>query len=331
MKQALIFSLMMLLVTGCSSNQTSPSPQAGTPVVEEVVVNIAVITGPTALGMIKLIDEEPSLGDNVTTHYEIVLSPDILVSKLLSGEFDIAALPTNLAATLYNKGAGYQLLAMNTWGVLYIVSTDTSISSWDDLKGRTINTFGRGATPDVVLRYLLSANSIDPDKDVTIDYSIPQQTGLASAMIAGKVDTALLPEPLVTMVTTKNSDLKIVIDLQSEWEKIHGADIPMAQGSLVVRKEFAEKNPEIVAAFLTLYEESISWVNTNPEQAGVLVEKHIGIPAKIAEKAIPRSNIRFMTAMDARQPVERYLEVLYNFSPRTVGGKMPDEGFYYSH
>ena len=258
-------------------------------------------------------------------------APDILVSKLLSGEFDISALPTNLAATLYNKDAGYQLLAMNTWGVLYVVSTDTSITSWDDLKGRTINTFGLGATPDVVFRYLLSENNIDPDKDVTIDYSIPQ-IEIANAMIAGKVDTALLPEPLVTMVTTKNSDLKIVMDLQSEWKKIHGEDIPMAQGSLVVKKEFAEKNPEIVAAFLNLYEESISWVNTSLEQAGVLVEKHnIGMPAKIAEKAIPRSNIRFMTAMDARQSVESYLEVLFNFSPQTVGGKIPDEGFYYRY
>lgn len=331
LKKIIIFAGMVFLLTGCASNQTTPPAQDNTTedVQEEIVVNIAALTGPTAIGMIKMIDEEPSLGENVATNYEMVQTPDILVSKLLSGEFDFSALPSNLAATLYNRGAGYQLLAMNTWGVLYVVSSDDSISSWNDLQGRTVNAFGLGATPDVVLRYLLSENGVDPEADLTIDYSIPQ-TEIAAAMIAGRIDTALLPEPMVTMVIAQNSGLKIVLDLQEEWQAINGQDIPMAQGSLVVREEFAKNNPEIVAGFLERYKESIEWVNVNTAEAGVLVEKHnVGMPAKIAERAIPRSNIRFMTAIEAKPSVESYLEVLFNFSPQTVGGKLPDEAFYY--
>ena len=331
LKRIIIFAVMAILLTGCAANQTTSPPQDNTTeeVQEEIVVNIAALTGPTAIGMIKMIDEEPSLGGNVTTNYEIVQTPDILVSKLLSGEFDFSALPSNMAATLYNKDAGYQLLAMNTWGVLYVVSSDNSISSWNDLQGRTVNAFGLGATPDVVFRYLLSENGVNPEDDLTIDYSIPQ-TEIAAAMIAGRIDTALLAEPMVTMVTTQNSDLKIVLDLQDEWQKINGPDTPMAQGALVVRAEFARNHPEIVAGFLERYKESIEWVNANAAEAGVLVEKHnVGMPAKIAERAIPRSNIRFMTAIEARPSVENYLKVLYSFSPQTVGGKLPDEGFYY--
>lgn len=324
MKRRLIFILSALLLTIVLSGCTALGLGK-----EDVTLRVTALRGPTGVGMVKMLEDKPSLGKNVTVEYQVAETPDIVTARVLSKEIDIAALPTNVAANLYNKGAGYRLLAINTWGNLYLISNQVEISSWEDFKGKTINSIGLGATPDLVFRSLLIANGLDPEKDVTMDYSMAQ-VELASALSAGRVALAVLPEPLVTTTLTKNASLKIVMSLEDEWKKIHGENIAIAQGCLVVREEFAKKHPEVVASFLKQYQESIAWVNKNLEQAGTLIEKHsLGMPAAVAVKAIPRSNIRYMAALDAKSQVEAYFNVLLALAPQAVGGKLPDEGFYY--
>jgi NitT/TauT family transport system substrate-binding protein len=296
---------------------------------EKLTVNISGLQGPTSIGMIKMIEDNPLLGQNVEAKYLVAPSPDIMVSKLLNKEVDFAVIPTNLAAKIYNKGVDYKLAAMSTWGVLYIIGNETDIKAWGDLKGKTINSIGKGTTPDFILRYLIEKNGLNPEKDINIDYSM-EQVELAEAVIADRVKLALLPEPFVTMTIFNNKDIKIIMNLQDEWNKITDGKIPFAQSGLVVRGEFAQKHPDIVAKVLDEYEISINWVNKNPGEAGILVEKHnLGIKAEIAEQAIPRCNQKYEDAQTAKEAVDTYLKLIYDFSPNDIGGKLPDENFYY--
>ncbi|WZL73456.1 ABC transporter substrate-binding protein [Clostridiaceae bacterium 35-E11] len=331
--------VLIMSVVGCTAQQeeTSDNVQQQTPTEEsqeeaseeQIIAKISGLKGPTSIGMIKMFEEKPSLGENIASTYQVAESPDILVARLLSKEVDFAALPTNVAAKLYNKGAGYNLAAVNIWGVLYVMTQEDNIKDWKDLKGKTINAVAKGSTPDVVFRYLLEKNGLDPEKDVTLDYTLGH-VELAQSMSAGKINMGVLPEPFVTNVGMKNEKAQIALNLQDEWKKALGTETSYPQTCIVVREEFAQAHPEAVARFLEELKKSIDWVNANAVEAGVLVEKHeIGMTAKMAEAAIPRCNLRFEDAQKAKEVVDEYLNVLFDYSPKDVGGKLPDENFYY--
>lgn len=326
----IVLSLVLLATGGCGTGkagkkQTETAKQAP----KNVTVRVAALKGPTAVGMVKLFEDKPALGQNIAASYQVVESPDLLMARLASGEVDLATLPTNLAAILYNKGMPYQLAAISSWGVNYVVSNGVVVNSLADLKGKKVYVFGKGTTPDVVLRYVLSRNGIDAAKDVELDYTLGQ-VELAQSLIAGRVSLAVLPEPWVTQALKGNPKVKMVVDLQEEWQKVQGDRIPLPQTCLVVKKDLAQKQPEAVGAFLEAYAASLDWVNRNPAAAGALVQKHgIGMKAAVAEAAIPRCNFRYEDAAGSREAVNSYLQVLFNFSPQTVGGKLPDNAFYY--
>lgn len=335
----LIMLLLVFSVAGCTAQQEDTNDNAKQQSEtkenheeaseEQITAKIAGLKGPTSIGMIKMFEEKPSLGEGIVSTYEVAESPDILVSKLLSKEVDFAALPTNVAAKLYNKGAGYDLAAVNIWGVLYVMVQGDEIGKWQDLKGKTIYSAAKGSTPDVVFRYLLEKNGLNPETDVTLDYTLGPAE-LAQSMAAGRVNIGVLPEPFVTIVTMKNEKAQIALNLQDEWKKALGIETSYPQTCIVVREEFAQAHPEAVARFLEEVEKSIDWVNANAAEAGVLVEKHgIGMKAKMAEAAIPRCNLRFVDAQKAKKVVHEYLNVLFDYSPKDVGGKLPDENFYY--
>jgi NitT/TauT family transport system substrate-binding protein len=291
-------------------------------------INIASLKGPTSIGMIKMHEDRPSLGENVTANYEIVASPDIMISKLLSKEVDIATLPTNVAAKLYNKGLNYKLAAIIGENVLYVLSQGNEISNWQDLKNKKINVISKGSTPDVVFRYLLEKNNIDPASDVTLDYTV-EQIELSQLMISGKAEIAILPEPFVTMVLAKNKKVKLTFDFGKEWSILkNGQALPMS--CLIVNAELAKSNPEVITAFLEKYKESINWTNNNIGDASKLAEKFkLGMDAATAQEAIPRCNIKYTDSSQAKNLVNDYIKTLLDFSPEDVGGKIPDEKFYY--
>lgn len=292
-------------------------------------IKVGSLQGPTSIGMIKMIEEKPNIY-NISSTYEIVKTTDLLVSKLQADEFDIACLPVNLAANIYNKGIEYQLLGINTLNNLYIVGNDTNISNINDLKGNTIGIINKGATPDVLFSYIMSKNGIDTNKDITIDYSMPQAE-LTAAIIAGKIKYAVLPEPFVSQVISKNSNCKILFDLQQEFNKVNGESTNITQGCIVVNKEFANKNKKILDEFIKQYIKSIEFVNKNFAEAGSICEKYsLGVTSSTAETAIPRSNIVFISSKDSKKDVDKFLKILFNFSPKSIGNKIPDQGFYYS-
>ncbi len=215
------------------------------------------------------------------------------------------------------------------WGILYVVSQEKT-NDWQALKGKEIYTLGRGLTPDIVLRYLLVQNGLTPGKDVTIRYA-NSATELAPTFLVGKSSYSLLPEPALSMVMKKKPSTNLMFDLQKEWAKVTGIADGYPQASLIMIGDFAEKNPEFMEKFLEAYAKSVQKTNAAPEHAAKLAATFLKTPgAPVIAQAIPRSNLRWVSAKEARKPLEIYFKVLQDFNPAVIGGKMPDDAFYYA-
>lgn len=324
---ALVLGLAFVMMVGCSSEGSQPTDNENQ--LENISVKVAAPMGAPTLSMIRMFKEEPSFGDNVEVDYEVINSPDLIASRIISGEIDIAVVPTNLAITLYNRGIDYKLAASSVWGVLYLVG-DEEIGSWEELKGKEIHTMGRGLTPDIVLRYLLTSNGLDPEHDVQLNY-MGETTEVASSFIAGKSSIALIPEPALTNVLTRKENTVILFDLQEEWSKLNQGNSSYPQASLIIKNDLIEKHPDFVEAFLIEYEESINWLAGNLQTAGQYSEElETGLSKGAVINGFPRTNIAYKSAKDAKGAIEEYLRVLYDYSPEVIGGKLPDEGFYFT-
>lgn len=321
----LLVSLILgaVLMTGCGAAknaQTSADP---------VAVNVMALKGPTAMGMVKFMDEADAgeLGDN-NYHFEIAASADEVTPKLVQGQADIAAVPANLASVLYkNTDAGVEVLAINTLGVIYIVESGDTVSDISDLRGKTIYASGKGATPEYALNYILSQNGIDPEKDVVIEWK-SEHTECLAALMAEENAIAMLPQPFVTTAQSKNENIRVALDLTEEWDKL-GTDSALLTGVVVARKAFVEENPAAVEAFMKHYEDSVTYVNGNVEDAAALIEKYDIVPAAVAVKAVPNCNITFIAGDEMKQKLSGYLAVLLEQNPKSVGGELPADDFYY--
>ena len=293
-------------------------------------VRVAGLKGPTTMGLVNLLAMEKN--GTASQNYDLQLygAADEVVPKLIKGEVDIAAIPANLAATLYQKtNGGIQVMAVNTLGVLYVVEKGDTVHSFADLKGRTILSTGKGTTPEYVLRYLLKKNGLDPDKDVKIEY-YSEASEVTAQMAATKKDAiAVLPQPYVTAAQMKDAALRVVLDLTKEWNKVCGTQL--ITGVTVVRTAYAEEHPDVVQAFLTDYEKSVNAANTDIDGTAALCEE-VGVVAKaaIAKKALPQCNIVFRRGEEMKKDISAYLQVLYDASPAAVGGKLPDDSFYWT-
>ncbi len=191
--------------------------------------------------------------------------------KIVKGELDLAAVPANLAAVLYQKTQGkIKVLNINTLGVLYIASKQ-DIKSLDDLKGKTIITSGKGATPEYALRYVLKQSGIDPDKDLTIDFK-SEHTEVVGALAADENAIVMLPEPFLTVAKTKVQGLKTNLSLTDIWDKLPG-DSQLVTGVMIGRSDFIDENKDAVNSFLEEYKKSVEYVNKNTEEAAKLSEK----------------------------------------------------------
>ena len=293
-------------------------------------VRIAGLKGPTTMGLVHLLLMEKAGTAALDYDLQLYGAADEIVPKLIKGELDLAAIPANLAATLYQKtNGGIQVLAVNTLGVLYVVEKGNTVHSFADLKGRTILSTGKGTTPEYVLRYLLQKNGLDPDKDVKIEY-YSEASEVTAQMAAAKKDAiAVLPQPYVTAAQMKDAALRVVLDLTKEWNKVCGTQL--ITGVTVVRTAYAEEHPDVVQAFLTDYEKSVNAANTDIDGTAALCEE-VGVVAKaaIAKKALPQCNIVFRRGEEMKKDISAYLQVLYDASPTAVGGKLPDDSFYWT-
>ena len=264
---ALSLFLLTFLLGGCGKKE------------EMEEVRVAALKGPTAVGMVQMMEE-----DSMPYNFAIYASIDEVTPKLVQGEVDIAAVPANIASVLYNNTEGrIQVLAINTLGVLYIVDTDGSIQSVGDLKGKTIYASGKGATPEYAARM-------------------------------------------------KNDSIRVALDLTEQWDMLQEGEEnsgAMITGVIVARKEFVEGNPEVVEKFMRSYRESVDYVNGNIDEAAGLIEKYDIVPAAVAKEALPYCKIVFIDGEEMKEKLSGYLQVLMEQNPKSVGGKLPDDRFYF--
>lgn len=320
-----------------SSSEAEPSqsqPEESQPEAEPVEINISALKGPTAMGMVKFMDEADAgeLTDN-TYNFSIAAAIDEVTPKLAKGELDIAAVPANVASVLYNNNSeGFQVLAVNTLGVVYIVESGDTVQSIEDLKGKTIYATGKGSTPEFALNYILSGNGIDPAADLTIEWK-SEAAECLSAISAQENAIAMLPQPFVTTAQMKNDKIRVALSLTEEWNALQeGKEQPstMITGVVIARRAFVEENPAAVSAFLDHYKASVEFVTSDVEAAAELVGKYEIVPAPVAKKALPACNITFIEGEEMKEKLSGYLSVLGEQNPKAIGGAVPGDNFYYS-
>ena len=292
---------------------------------EEATIQVGALTGPTAMGMVKL------LSDGEGTYEPTILgAADELMPLILQGKVDIASVPANLASTIYNKTeGGVQVLAVNVLGVLYISEFNTQeLNSLEDLKGKTIYATGKGSTPEYFLRYVLTQNGIDPDKDVTVEWK-SEPSEVVALLNAEQKGIAMLPQPYVTAAATQLGEgFRVALSLSDEWAALDNGTL-CTTAVVMARKEFVEANPEAVEAFLAEFDASVQWVNENVDEAAALCGEYEIIKAPVAQKAIPQCNIVCITGEQMKQALSGCLGVIFDQNPKAVGGALPGDDFYY--
>lgn len=319
---ALSLAMTGALLTGCGSNKASE---------EKITVKVGALKGATTLGLLPLQDKAANGGANENYEFSMMTAADELLPLMIKGELDIALLPSNVASVLYQKtNGGVTVIDINTLGVLYMVSGDSSVSSVADLAGKTIYLTGKGTTPDYVLHYILNGNGIDADQDCTLEYR-SEATEVAALLAENPDAIGLLPQPFVTAACAQNDALSVIMDMNAEWEKLQGENgSRLVTGVTVVRNEFLQEHENAVAAFMEEHKASAESMNTDVENGAKLaVASEIIAKEPIALKAIPKCNITYIDGNEMKQALSGYLQVLYEQNPESIGGALPQDDFYY--
>lgn len=320
--------LCALLFTGCADNrngQSAVKESAQAP----PVIKAAALKGPTAIGMVYLMDQAKQQKTAGQYDFTIAAAADEFSAALLQGDLQIAALPCNAAAALYNKSGGkIKVLAINTLGVLYLLENGTTIHSVADLKGKTIYTTGKGTTPEYTLRFLLKSAGLDPDRDVRIEFMSEAAEAAVRLAQQSSSAVAMLPQPYAATVMMNNSEVRIALDVTKEWENLTQSDSTVVTGVIAVNAAYYEQNRAAVAEWMRAYRASVEYVLGNPSAAAQLVSDFGIFSSAVAAQAIPYCNITYIDGAGMKHKINAYLQVLYDENPAAVGGRMPDDGFY---
>ena len=311
--------------------EEADSAEASAAPAEETVVRVGGLKGPTTMGLVKLMQDAENGEAQNAYEFTMVTAADELTAMVAGDQVDIALLPANVASVLYHKtNQNVSVIDINTLGVLYLVSGDTSITSLDQLAGKTVYLTGKGTTPDYVFNYLLSSAGLSAE-DVTLDFR-SEATEVAAILAENPEAVGLLPQPFVTVALSQNDALSIIMDLTEEWDKLQAEDSNsrLVTGVTIVNNDFLSSHPDMVDAFLEEHEASALYTDNHPAEAAELIAA-AGIVAKapIAEQALPYCNITCITGEDMKEALSGYLEVLYEQAPESVGGSLPDDAFYY--
>ncbi|MBR4099592.1 MAG: ABC transporter substrate-binding protein [Clostridia bacterium] len=296
--------------------------------VKEVKANVYGIAGPTGIGLASLMKDAKNGEGSLDYNIQLAASNDEIVAKITNKEADIAAVATNLASTLYNKtNGGIKVLAVNTLGVLNVVTKGVEVKSIADLKGKTVYSTGQGANPEYILKSVLENNNLKIGEDVTVEF-VSQPAELVAKVVPAKEAVVIAPQPVATTITVQDKEAKIAIDLNDEWDKFN--DKKLVMGCIIARSEYVEENPEAIEAFLKDYEASIAAVSEDIDATATACEEFKIIPkAAVAKKAIPYCNIVFEDGAEMKADLSAYLEFLFKANPKSIGGKLPADDFYY--
>lgn len=327
---SLLLALTLVLsLTACGTQaNTEPEQPDDTPAPAEV--NLYVLSGPTGIGATNLWAAADAGETQNTYHITMPGANDEVVAAISNGDADIAAVATNLAATLYNKtNGGVTVLAVNTLGVLSLLGSGQEIASIADLAGKTIYAPGQGANPEYILRYVLSGNGLDPDKDVTIRF-VGEGSELLTVWQTDPEAVIMAPQPVATSILMQKENTRTLFNMTDEWDKVSGGDSTLMMGCVIVRNAFLQENPGAVELFLQEYAASIEKAQSDVEGTAALCEQYGLIPkAALAQKAIPSCGLTFVTGAEMKSALSGYLQVMFDADPKSVGGAMPGDDFYY--
>ncbi len=327
---SLLLALTLALsLTACGTQaNTEPEQPDDTPAPAEV--NLYVLSGPTGIGAMNLWAAADAGETQNTYHITMPGANDEVVAAISNGDADIAAVATNLAATLYNKtNGGVTVLAVNTLGVLSLLGNGQEVASVADLAGKTIYAPGQGANPEYILRYVLTGNGLDPDKDVTIQF-VGEGSELLTVWQSDPEAVIMAPQPVATSILMQNENAVTLFNMTDEWDKVSGGNSTLMMGCVIVRNEFLQENPGAVALFLQEYAASIEKAQSDVEGTAALCEQYGLIPkAALAQKAIPSCGLTFVTGAEMKSALSGYLQVMFDADPKSVGGAMPGDDFYY--
>ena len=292
-------------------------------------VSVAALRGPTAMGLSKLMyDSENGVSDGNSYGFMLEGAPDAIVPMVVRGEVDIAAIPGNLASVLYNRTKGeVEVIGINTLGVLYIVEHGDTVHTVEDLRGRTIYSAGKGATPEYALQYVLAANGLEVGKDVYIEWK-SEHAECVAALSADPDGVAMLPQPFATTAVMRDGSIRVALDLNDLWQESTGH--MLITGVTIARRSFVEEEGEALSAFLSSYADSVRYINENVEDGAAIVGHYGIVPENVAVNAIPDCNIVLMTGEEMKAALSGYLDILYAQNPQSVGGNVPGDDFYYT-
>ena len=327
---SLLLALTLALSLNACGTQANTEPEQPDDTPAPAEVNLYVLSGPTGIGAMNLWAAADA-GETQNTYYITMPGAnDEVVAAISNGDADIAAVATNLAATLYNKtSGGVTVLAVNTLGVLSLLGSGQEIASIADLAGKTIYAPGQGANPEYILRYVLNGNGLDPDKDVTIRF-VGEGSELLTVWQTDPEAVIMAPQPVATSILMQNENARTLFNMTDEWDRVSGGDSTLMMGCVIVRNEFLQENPGAVALFLQEYAASIEKAQSDVEGTAALCEQYGLIPkAALAQKAIPSCGLTFVTGAEMKSALSGYLQVMFDADPKSVGGAMPGDDFYY--
>ena len=327
---SLLLALTLALSLNACGTQANTEPEQPDDTPAPAEVNLYVLSGPTGIGAMNLWAAADAGETQNTYHITMPGANDEVVAAISNGDADIAAVATNLAATLYNKtSGGVTVLAVNTLGVLSLLGSGQEIASIADLAGKTIYAPGQGANPEYILRYVLNGNGLDPDKDVTIRF-VGEGSELLTVWQTDPEAVIMAPQPVATSILMQNENAVTLFNMTDEWDKVSGGDSTLMMGCVIVRNEFLQENPGAVALFLQEYAASIEKAQSDVEGTAALCEQYGLIPkAALAQKAIPSCGLTFVTGAEMKSALSGYLQVMFDADLKSVGGAMPGDDFYY--
>lgn len=326
-KVALVLASVMsaFILAGCVNNTSTENTQ----LIEEFKeIKFTVPDGLPAISVAKMIKEKPEIDKNHNLDYSIEQSSDTLATSVMKGEPDIAIVPSNLAATVYNKNKEYKIAGTVGWGSFYIGSSDPEVTSVDGLKGKEVYNIGKGLTPDIITRAILKDKGINVDSDINFSY-VDSVTELAPVILSGKAQYAVIPEPALSTVQVKNENFKTIVNLNDEWKALNNSNYGYPQATLIIKSDLINNDKEFVSKVLDKVEESCSWIYDNKESLGEYCEE-IGVSAKkpIVMSAIDRSNIKYVGIKDCYDEYKIYFDKLNQFESKTIGGSIPDDEIF---
>lgn len=322
MKRIILIFLSIFLIFNCGQKDKGNSVQNSK---EKIEVKFVFPDGLPALSILEMYSSEKQFDENINLSYEKIQTIDTLSAALITKDNIIAIVPSNLAAQLYNKDLGYQILGTVSWGSLYLVSSE-NINNISEIKNKKVGIMGRGQTPDIVFRNILAKNNIEADS-IDLEY-FNSGTELANALSAKTIGTAVISEPNVSVLTAKNKDIKVILSLNDEWKKIYSTESGFPQATLIAKKELVEKHPEFIKLLLIEMKKQNEWLKNGEDKEEDLKKSEIPVPGKLLPVIIKNSNINFVQISDSIEEYKKYYQILEEFDPKTIGGKIPDEEIF---